>query len=194
MELESRAAKDPFQADECSEGNALLTEEKERNKVNTALPKLGEGATGPHTRVGVGERANIPGERCECHGVHQDYINQLKSERIARGNRLKKKTWLLQSQFGTKPETPAFHTKTLGRNLRLQSVDYARFKKRTQLNSTEADTPPRQRPAAACLATNKYKNNYSFWIQNNIKKFCFTFGKNINKHSLKTIRQNIINC
>lgn len=237
MELERRA-KDPSRLMN-ARGNSLLIEEKERNKVNKALPKLEKEL---HDLIQEWEETS--GQTFLVNGVNfmeyisrqkEDHINQLESEKIAR-EQAKKKTLLHETQFGTKPATPAklkqqsmsIQAKTPGRkvvtpsssrllsrmqqglatirspragkiakgtsprvggtaqpksfkevaaqkerlkrgvlseidnsiitrstrsasNLTLQSVDYAKFKKGTQLNSTEADTPELARGAGGRL-------------------------------------------
>jgi len=108
MELERRA-KDPTRLMN-ARGNSLLQEEKERNKVNKALPRIEEelqelieeweNANGGQFKVGgVSFKAFIQQQK-------EDHANQLEAEKQAR-ERAKKETLLQETRFGAKPSTPA---------------------------------------------------------------------------------------
>lgn len=107
-ELESRA-KDPSRLMN-TRGNTLLLEEKERNKVNKALPRIEqelhelieewEGETGRVFLVhGVNFEEFIEKEK-------EEHLQQLDAEKIAR-EQAKKKTIMQETRFGAKPSTPA---------------------------------------------------------------------------------------
>merc|ERR1719233_357922 len=108
MELERRA-KDPSRLMN-ARGNSLLQEEKERNKVNKALPRIEqelhelieewESCNGGQFKVGgVSFKAFIQQQK-------QDHVSQLEAEKQAR-ERAKKETLLQETKFGAKPSTPA---------------------------------------------------------------------------------------
>jgi len=108
MELERRA-KDPTRLMN-ARGNSLLQEEKERNKVNKALPRIEEelhelieqweSNNGGQFKVGgVSFKAFIQQQKA-------DHASQLEAEKDAR-ERAKKETLLQESKFGVKPLTPA---------------------------------------------------------------------------------------
>merc|ERR1719233_2440680 len=108
MELERRA-KDPTRLMN-ARGNSLLQEEKERNKVNKALPRIEEelqelieeweNANGGQFKVGgVSFKAFIQQQK-------EDHAKQLEAEKQAR-ERAKKETLLQETRFGAKPSTPA---------------------------------------------------------------------------------------
>jgi len=108
MELERRA-KDPSRLMN-ARGNSLLQEEKERNKVNKALPRLEEELqdlieaweenNGEQFKVGgVSFKAFIQQQR-------EEHAQQLEAEKQAR-ERAKKETLLQETKYGAKPSTPA---------------------------------------------------------------------------------------
>lgn len=108
MELERRA-KDPSRLMN-ARGNSLLQEEKERNKVNKALPRIEqelqeliedwERENGGQFKVGgVSFKAFIEQQK-------EDHANQLEAEKQAR-ERVKKETLLQETRYGAKPSTPA---------------------------------------------------------------------------------------
>jgi len=108
MELERRA-KDPSRLMN-ARGNSLLQEEKERNKVNKALPRIEqelqeliedwERENGGQFKVGgVSFKAFIEQQK-------EDHTNQLEAEKQAR-ERMKKETLLQETRYGAKPSTPA---------------------------------------------------------------------------------------
>ena len=108
MELERRA-KDPSRLMN-ARGNSLLVEEKERNKVNKALPRIEqelqelinnwESENGSQFKVGgTSFKAFIEQQK-------EDHARQLEAEKQAR-ERAKKETLLQETRFGAKPSTPA---------------------------------------------------------------------------------------
>jgi len=108
MELERRA-KDPSRLMN-ARGNSLLQEEKERNKVNKALPRIEQEL---HELIEEWESCN--GGQFKVGGVSfkdfiqqqkQDHVSQLEAEKQAR-ERAKKETLLQETKFGAKPSTPA---------------------------------------------------------------------------------------
>merc|ERR1719219_1031538 len=108
MELEKRA-KDPTRLMN-ARGNNLLMEEKERNKVNKALPRLEEelhdliaaweAKQGREFLVGGTNFTAFIQAQKDQH--HQD----LEDEKMAR-DKAKKETLLHETRFGAKPSTPA---------------------------------------------------------------------------------------
>jgi len=108
MDLERRA-KDPARLIN-ARGNSLLMEEKERNKVNKALPRLEqelhdlianwEAEQGREFLVGGTNFAAFIANQREEH--HQG----LESEKLAR-EKAKKENLLHETRFGAKPSTPA---------------------------------------------------------------------------------------
>lgn len=108
MELERRA-KDPSRLMN-ARGNSLLQEEKERNKVNKALPRV-EGEL--QELISCWERQH--GSQFLVGGVSfaafieqqkEEHAMQLESEKMAR-EKAKKETLLQETRFGHKPSTPA---------------------------------------------------------------------------------------
>jgi len=108
MELERRA-KDPSRLMN-ARGNSLLQEEKERNKVNKALPRLEEEL---QDLIEVWEENN--GDQFKVGGVsfkafiqqqREEHAQQLEAEKQAR-ERAKKETLLQETKYGAKPSTPA---------------------------------------------------------------------------------------
>lgn len=108
MELERRA-KDPSRLMN-ARGNSLLMEEKERNKVNKALPRIEEelqelidtweGENGGQFKVGgVSFKAFIEQQK-------EEHALQLEAEKLAR-EKAKKETLLQETRYGAKPSTPA---------------------------------------------------------------------------------------
>lgn len=108
MELERRA-KDPARLMN-ARGNNLLMEEKERNKVNKALPRLEaelhelisswEAAEGREFLVGgTNFTAFIANQK-------KEHNQALESEKLAR-EKAKKENLLHETRFGAKPSTPA---------------------------------------------------------------------------------------
>eukprot|EP00092_Neocalanus_flemingeri_P102604 GFUD01131245.1.p1 GENE.GFUD01131245.1~~GFUD01131245.1.p1 ORF type:complete len:662 (-),score=174.00 GFUD01131245.1:409-2394(-) len=108
MELERRA-KDPSRLMN-ARGNSLLVEEKERNKVNKALPRIEqelqelidnwENDNGAQFKVGgVSFKAFIDQQK-------EDHAMQLEAEKQAR-EKAKKETLLQETRYGAKPSTPA---------------------------------------------------------------------------------------
>ena len=108
MELERRA-KDPSRLMN-ARGNSLLQEEKERNKVNRALPRIEEelhelieeweGKNGGQFKVGgVSFKAFIQQQK-------HDHANQLEAEKHAR-ERTKNEKLHQERKYGAKPSTPA---------------------------------------------------------------------------------------
>jgi len=108
MELERRA-KDPSRLIN-ARGNSLLVEERERNKVNKALPRIEQDL---QELISHWEKEN--GAQFEIGGVSfkafiekqkEEHARQLECERLAR-ERAKKETLLQETRFGAKPSTPA---------------------------------------------------------------------------------------
>jgi len=107
MELERRA-KDPTRLMN-SRGNQLLQEEKERNKVNKALPRIEQEL---HDLINQWEQEQ--GKAFKVEGVSfaafieqqkEDHIRGLEMEKIAR-EKAKKENLLHETRFGAKPVTP----------------------------------------------------------------------------------------
>jgi len=108
MELERRA-KDPSRLMN-ARGNSLLMEEKERNKVNKALPRIEEEL---QDLIDIWEREN--GGQFKVGGVSfkafieqqkEEHALQLEAEKMAR-EKAKKETLLQETRYGAKPSTPA---------------------------------------------------------------------------------------
>jgi len=113
MELERRS-KDPSRL--AARGYSMLKEEKERNKVNKALPRLEEEL---HELITQWEQQH--GKQFQVGGVSfiefieqqkQEHNLQLEQERLAK-ERAKKETVLHETRFGAKPSTPAKLKRTL---------------------------------------------------------------------------------
>ena len=108
MELERRA-KDPSRLMN-ARGNSLLQEEKERNKVNKALPRIEEEL---HKLIEEWESKNggqfkVGGVSFKAFIQHQkeDHASQLEAEKHAR-EKAKKEMLLQETKYGSKPSTPA---------------------------------------------------------------------------------------
>merc|ERR1719251_746166 len=91
-------------------GNNLLMEEKERNKVNKALPRLEEEL---HELIAAWEAAQgreflVGGTNFTAFIAAQKEQHQqdLEDEKLAR-DKAKKETLLHETRFGAKPSTPA---------------------------------------------------------------------------------------
>ena len=108
MELE-RKAKDPSRLMN-SRGNQLLMEEKERNKVNKALPRIEQEL---HELIYQWEQEH--GRTFKVGGVSfsdfieqqkEDHVRALEMEKSAR-EKAKKEALMHETRFGAKPSTPA---------------------------------------------------------------------------------------
>lgn len=104
-----RRAKDPTRLMN-ARGNALLLEEKERNRVNKMLPRLEQEL---HSLIAEWEAEH--GQTFLVGGVNfmeyiaaqkEEHIQQLEQEKIQR-EQAKKKTLQTESRFGAQPSTPA---------------------------------------------------------------------------------------
>jgi len=108
MELERRA-KDPSRLLN-ARGTSLLVEEKERNKVNKALPRVEQEL---EQLIGEWERLHqtqfLVGGVCLSTFIEaqkREHVTQLEAEKTAR-ERQKKETLLQETRYGAKPSTPA---------------------------------------------------------------------------------------
>merc|ERR1712240_429861 len=108
MELERRA-KDPSRLLN-ARGKSLLVEEKERNKVNKALPRVEQEL---ENLIADWERLHqtqfLVGGVCLKDFIEtqkQEHVQQLEAEKHAR-EKQKKETLLQETRYGAKPSTPA---------------------------------------------------------------------------------------
>jgi len=108
MELE-RKAKDPSRLLN-ARGTSLLVEEKERNKVNKALPRVEQEL---EQLIGDWERLHqtqfLVGGVCLSDFIERqkfEHVTQLEAEKNIR-ERQKKETLLQETRYGAKPSTPA---------------------------------------------------------------------------------------
>merc|ERR1712112_727340 len=108
MELE-RKAKDPSRLLN-ARGTSLLVEEKERNKVNKALPRVEQEL---ENLIAEWERLHqtqfLVGGVCLKDFIETqklDHVQQLEAEKHAR-EKQKKETLLQETRYGAKPSTPA---------------------------------------------------------------------------------------
>jgi len=108
MDLERRA-KDPTRLMN-ARGNSLLMEEKERNKVNKALPRVEEDLKRLISEWESEQCTEfLVGGVCLADFIAQqqeDHLKQLDVEKQAR-ERVKKETLLQETRFGARPVTPA---------------------------------------------------------------------------------------
>jgi len=146
MELE-RKAKDPSRLMN-SRGNTLLMEEKERNKVNKALPRIEQ-----DLQELIFQWEQIQGKEFKVGGVSfsafieqqkEEHIRALETEKIAREKK-KKEDLLHETRFGAKPSTPA--------KLKHNSTKTPRKLASTPLGKGSASTSRLVRKVSSAVAT-----------------------------------------
>jgi len=146
MELE-RKAKDPSRLMN-SRGNTLLMEEKERNKVNKALPRIEQ-----DLQELIFQWEQIQGKEFKVGGVSfsafieqqkEEHIRALETEKIAREKK-KKEDLLHETRFGAKPITPA--------KLKHNSTKTPRKLASTPLGKGSASTSRLVRKVSSAVAT-----------------------------------------